>query len=132
VKAHLTLADAASPHPDGTISMLRSGINQFWGQSLPISISGALVIRIETNLGDFGNHQFDLRCFDTDGAMVIAPLEGQFSAPRGEGVVNLVLGVSARLPKFGRYEFVLRIDNHQQDTWTFTATALQPPSTPTS
>jgi hypothetical protein len=43
--------------------------------------------------------------------------------------VNIVLGVGLALQKFGKFLFVLRIDNHQLDTYGITATK-SPPVTP--
>jgi hypothetical protein len=62
VKGHLILAESASSHPDGTISMLRAWITQTWGEALPIYCNGTLIARIETDIGDAGMHKFDVRC----------------------------------------------------------------------
>src|SRR4051812_1524618 len=71
MKAKMLLAEAATGHPDGTISMLRAGINQVWVQQPPFGLHASLVSRIEAELGDAGTHQFDLRCMNDDGAEVM-------------------------------------------------------------
>ena len=116
MKARMTLAEAATGHPDGTLSMLRAGITHTWGQ-LPVGLQAALAVRIEGEMGDAGPHEFDLRCMDTDGAEVMPQLKGQFEVPKGGGVMNFVLNFSMGFPQHGRYTFVLRVDNVQQDNW---------------
>lgn len=126
MKGKLILAEAATGHPDGTFSVLRAGLNQVSSDTLPTSLNGALVARIETDLADQGPHQFELRCMDADGKQMIQPIQGNFDAPQGGGNTNLILGIGIPLPKAGRYEFVLRVDNVVQDSWAFTVTIVAP------
>ena len=115
MKAKMMLAEAATGHPDGTISMLRAGITHVWVQNPPYGLQASLVSRIEAELGDSGAHQFDLRCMTDDGAEVMPKMQGQFTAPQGGGANNLILNFSTAFPKPGRYTFVLRVDNVQLD-----------------
>jgi len=119
MKAKMLLAEAATGHPDGTVSMLRAGITHVWTQpNPPYGIQAALVSRIEADLGDTGQHQFDLRCMNDDGAEVIPRLAGHFQVAAGGGANNLILNFNTPLPKPGRYTFVLRVDNVQLDQCT--------------
>jgi hypothetical protein len=116
MKAKLLLSEAATGHPDGTISMLRAGITHVWTQpNPPYGLQAALVSRIEADLGDAGQHQFDLRCMNDDGAEVMPRLAGQFAVASGGGTNNLILNFNTVFPKPGRYTFVLRVDNVQLD-----------------
>jgi len=126
MKAKMILAEAATGHPDGTISMLRAGINQVLVAQPPYGIQASLVSRIEAEMGDAGPHQFDLRCMNDDGAEVMPKMQGQFVAPHGGGVNNLILNFHTTFPKPGRYTFVLRVDNVQLDQCA--VNVAQPPA----
>jgi hypothetical protein len=129
LKATLLLAEAATAHPDGTISMLRAGITNVWGEKPPVNLQASLVSRILAELGDSGDHQFDLRCMDEDGKEIMPRLHGTFQVPAGGGHSNLILNFGIGFTRHGRHMFVLRIDNVQYDTWTVTA-APPPQATP--
>ena len=128
MKAKLLLAEAATGHPDGTISMLRAGITHVWVQQPPYGLQASLISRIEAELGDAGSHNFDLRCMNEDGAEVMPKMQGQFNAPQGGGANNLILNFTTAFPKPGRYTFVLRVDNVQLDACSVQVT--QVPSAP--
>lgn len=132
MKGSLLLAEYATAHPDGTVSTLRSGITHIWGETAPVALQGMFVVRIEPDLGDAGHHKFDLRCIDEDGKFVLPPLDGSFDTPNRGGIVNFILGFGVQFPKFGRFEFVLRIDNVQRDTWVVTAAKHPVPQPPTA
>ena len=119
MKAKMILAEAATGHPDGTVSMLRAGITHVWTQpNPPFGIQAALVSRIEADIGDAGQHQFDLRCMNDDGAEVMPRLSGHFAVAAGGGANNVILNFNTPIPKHGRYTFVLRVDNVQLDQCT--------------
>jgi len=119
MKATLLLAESATVHPDGTFSVLRAGITHIWGTPSPVvPFRGALVFRIEATAVDEGQHEFDLRCIDIDGTQVGPTLQGQFQAPKGGGVNNVILNTSLGFPKHGRFSFVARIDKVERDQWT--------------
>ena len=115
MKAKLILAAAATGHPDGTISMLRAGITHVWGDKPPIPLQATLVVRIESELSDMGNHDFDIKCMDEDGQQALPPVKGQFAVPQGGGVNNLILGLAVAFQKHGRYVFFVRVDNVELD-----------------
>jgi hypothetical protein len=118
MKAKMILAEAATPHPDGTISMLRAGITHVWGSQPPFTFEGCLVIRVEAELTDHGPHNFDVNCLDEDGRPMMPALKGQFEVPHGGGVSNIILGMGLGFPKAGRFTFCVRIDNVDHDRWT--------------
>ena len=131
MKGSLLLAEAATAHQDGTVSVLRAGITHVWGTAVPINFGGVMVVRIEPDVGDQGPHGFDLKVLDEDGATILPPLAGRFDAPKGGGSVSFILGVGLSFPRFGRFVFVLRIDNVQSDTWIVTTkkpTSATPPT----
>lgn len=125
MKGKLTLAEAATGHPDGTVSMLRAGINHVWGDKPPFPLQAALVARIETDMGDVGQHQAEIKCMDEDGQQVIPALIGQFEAPEGGGNSTMILGFNAAFPKIGKYIFYLHIDKTEMDCWGLTVGTRQ-------
>ena len=126
----MILAEAVTNHQDGTTSMLRAGLTHAWADAPPVPLRGALYVRIEADMGDAGDHLFDLRCLDEDGHEAVPMIGGQFQVPPGGGNSNLVLGLSVAFKKFGPFEFILRIDNVQSDTLRFNATKTPSPSAP--
>jgi hypothetical protein len=128
MKARIVVAESATGHPDGTVSMLRAGITHVWGEKPPLALQAALVVRIEFDIGDEGDHQFDLKSMDADGKEILPKLSGKFGVPKaGPGSFHLILGFNIAFKGFGRYVFVFRVDSVQQDTWTVTASPKPPP-----
>ena len=121
MKARLLLAEAATSHPDGTISMLRAGITNVWGEKPPINLQASLITRIEADLGDVGNHSLEIMCMDEDGKEVMPKLDGQFQVARGGGHNNILLNFGFGFPAFGLYMFVVRVDGVQYDSWSLRA-----------
>lgn len=118
MQAQMTLAEAATLHPDGTVSMLRAGINHLWGQQAPFMLEGSLVVRLEADITEQGPHKFEVRCVDEDGRAVLPALQGQFRVPQGGGSINLILGLGAAIQKAGRFTFCILVDNVDQTRWT--------------
>jgi hypothetical protein len=121
MRGKLILAEAATGHPDGTVSMLRAGITHVWAETPPFPLQAALVARIETEMGDVGLHQAEIKCMDEDGQQVMPTIAGQFEAPQGGGNSTLILGFNAAFPKAGRYLFYLHVDKVERDAWPLTA-----------
>jgi len=129
VKVTLLLAEAASNHPDGTVSMLRSGIQRLWSAKLPSALMGALVVRIESDPSEGGTeHDFTLRVLDMDGKDVMPKLPGKFGVPEGGGTINLVINFQCQFPKHEKYGFHVNVDNQRYESWPLTvAPAPNPP-----
>jgi hypothetical protein len=117
MKAKLLIGETATVHSDNTISVLRAGITHVWGEKPPYNLEGVLIVRIEGGLPDEGSHQFDLRCLGEDGQPVGGQIQGQFDVPRGGGITNLVLKLVFGFPKKGRYNFYIRVDNVELDSY---------------
>jgi hypothetical protein len=138
VKARLLLAEAATAHPDGTISMLRAGITNVWGDKPPVPLQASLVTRIEADPGDYGKHAVEIFLIDADGKEVMPKLSGEFEVARGGGHNNIILNFQVQFPALGLFQFVVRVDNVQYDVWTLRtakpptqgAMALGPASSP--
>ena len=117
------LAEAAAAHPDGTMSILRAGIDRVVGEKPPYSLNAALVVRIRAEIGDAGKHRFDIQGLDQDGTGIVPKLEGEFDVQRGGGTSAFILGMHVVFEKAGTFLFVLRVDNVQLDDWTVTVGA---------
>ena len=118
MKARLLLAEAATAHPDGTISMLRAGITNIWGDKAPVALQASLVTRIEADPGDVGKHAVEIFLLDADGGEVMPKLSGEFEVARGGGHNNIILNFQVQFPALGMFQFVIRIDNVQYDVWS--------------
>lgn len=118
MKARLLLAEAATAHPDGTISMLRAGITNVWGDKPPVALQASLVTRIEADPGDVGKHAVEIFLIDADGKEVMPKLSGEFEVARGGGHNNIILNFQVQFPSLGLFQFVIRVDNVQYDVWT--------------
>lgn len=118
MKVRMLLAEAATTHPDGTMSILRSGITKVWGKEPPIQLQACLAIRVDCDIADAGDHQFDIRCMDADGQELLPKLAGQFTVPPGGAVQNLTFSFSAAFHKPVNAVFVMRIDNVECDRWS--------------
>ncbi len=126
----MIVGEAATAHPDGTISILRAWINQFFGQAPPFPFRGAIIARIEAEIGDSGSHRFDLRCLNEDGGDVLPKLEGTFEVPPGGGSIAFVLNPQVQFAKTGKFLFVLRIDQVQLAEWPIRVAQIQPGAHP--
>lgn len=120
VKGKLILAESATNHPDGTVSMLRGFITHIHGKKPPYTLQGVLVAHIRAEVGDEGSHKFEVRCMDTDGAKALPPLQATINVPAGGGSSVVVLGLAVQFHKIGDYVFVLRVDNVELDTMLLT------------
>lgn len=121
IRGNIILAEAATAHPDGTISMLRSGITRVKSPEFPLVFKSAVVFRLRADISDVGDHHFDVLCMDEDGAQLIAPLQIQTKIPEGGGHTNMITRVAIKIPKAGKYVFTLRVGGHELDTWMLTA-----------
>jgi hypothetical protein len=131
MKIRLLLAEAATAHPDGTVSMLRAGINRCVNATAPIPLSAALVARVDGDLNEGGSsHTFTLRLMNEDGKDVIPRLEGQFQLPPDGGSVNVILNLQAAFPGHGRFSFYLNVDNAHHEQWPVEVTAHPPGQKP--
>jgi hypothetical protein len=110
MKVMLLLGEAAAAHPDGTVSILRAGINRVSGPKLPVLLMGVLVVKIEGEAAESGDHTIKIRIIDSDGNDIAPKLDGNFTVgPRG-GSSQLILNFRMSFPKYGRYEFSTIID----------------------
>jgi hypothetical protein len=123
----MLMGEFATAHPDGTVSLLRCGINGSKGYQTPIPFSGMLLVRIESDAADLGSHQYDVRCMDEDGKQVMPPLAGTFTTPEGGGINNFVLGLGMAFPTPGKYAFYVRVDNVELDRWPMKAMLVDKP-----
>jgi hypothetical protein len=130
MKVTLLLAESATVHHDGTVSMLRAGINRAVNKTAPIPLAAALVARIEGDPSEGGtSHKFKVRLLNEDGRDAIAKVEGGFVMPPDWGAVNLVMNFQAAFPKHGRYAFHIDGDDALHAQWSVEVTA-EPPRPP--
>lgn len=117
----MILADAATAHPDGTVSMLRAWINQVFGPKPPFLLRAALAVRIEGSEQDHGQHRFAISCLAEDGSAVLPTVEGDFEFPKEGGATSFVVGLQAPFQSTGLFRFSLRVDGVELQDWPITA-----------
>jgi len=106
----LLLSEAATGHPDGSFSTLRAGINRIVSSNVPIPLLCALVIRIEAQPAESGEHKLEVRLMNEDGKEVAPRFQRQFQVPAGGGATNLIIRMQSTLPKYGTYSFYVNVD----------------------
>lgn len=112
--AWIVLAEAACVHPDGTLSMLRVGLNRVQTSKVPVLFRASLVTRIDVESTERGQHDFRIDCVDDDGKEMLPAILGTFEVPQTGGHTNMVMNIHANLPRFCRYTFVLVVDKLEQ------------------
>ena len=130
------LCDSASPHPDGTFSLLRGGIDNWNVQSFPTQISFSFVVILELLSTEVGRmHIAELDIIDADGNRVLPQGKIPFSIPVKINVTrykwNLVGSLIVPIPKAGKYSLQVGVDGHNLSSAEFqTVQAAQPPQLP--
>ncbi len=121
------LAEAATAHPDGTISMLRAGITRIRGRKKPIIFRGCLVVGVEAEMSETGPHQVDVQCLDVDGKRVLPTLTAQMVVAAGGAKSYLILGLNVRFQEFGEYQFSVNVNRSELDTWSLKVAQVEAP-----
>jgi hypothetical protein len=128
----IILCDFASPHPDGTFSLLRGGIDRVTCRSGgPLVFHGTLLVHIRPDLDDYGKEfGWSVSMVNADGAASCPPDTGVMNFPSGAGAgagsgagekkihsFNIVSVFNVVFSKIGRYEIRLRINGEQKAVW---------------
>ncbi|MCX5694428.1 MAG: hypothetical protein NT014_04790 [Candidatus Omnitrophica bacterium] len=129
----ILLCDAATPHPDGTFSLLRGGIDNWNLQSFPAQIRFSFVVILELLSTEVGRtHTVELDVIDADGNRVLPQGKIPFSIPIKMNVThykwNLVGSLIIPITKAGKYSLQLGADGHNLSSVGFqTIQAAQSP-----
>lgn len=110
MRGNMIMADHASAHPDGTISMLRAGINTISIKQPRTVFRGYLVVRLVGGPDDAGAHDVDIRCVGADGKPVVPVVAGAIPIPPGGGTANVVMEVNVAFQGLERVEWKLQVD----------------------
>jgi len=122
VKGTLLLADAIAGHPDQTFSLVRGGITVCFSEKEDdINFEGSILARVVAAPGDTGKHDFGLKFVDLDGKVIGKDVSGHFEVKDGSGIVQLVVRMKLKIPKFGKYTFTFSVDRRELDTWPLEA-----------
>ena len=109
----LLLAEGAARHADGTVSVLRAGLNRATGPSLPIPLRAAIVILFDTeDPRDVGLHTFTVRCVggDDEGRQLVAPIEETFGVSGVPAHHALAIPIAGRFVSRGKVRWLLEVD----------------------
>ncbi|MCX5712696.1 MAG: hypothetical protein NTY47_06505 [Candidatus Omnitrophica bacterium] len=124
----ILLCDHASPHPDGTFSLLRGGIDNWSVQKLPTNIKFSFVVILELLSTEVGRkHTAELDIVDADGNRVLPPAKIDFSIPSRVNVSrykwNLVCAdMAVPISKTGQYSLQIGVDGHHLSAMEFQVT----------
>ena len=108
----MVLSQAAARHSDdGTFSMLRAGLNQWWVQAAPTLISGSLCTLISLAPDEpTGERAIEVKCVnEADGVAVWGPFPASISLLAGRPGI-LESEVSFVAPDLGNYIFSIAFD----------------------
>jgi hypothetical protein len=122
----ILLCDAATPHPDGTFSLLRGGIDQWNVRSFPTQITFSFVVILELLSTEIGRaHTAELDVIDADGNRVLPQGKIPFSIPARMNITrykfNLAGHLTVPIAKAGQYSFQLGVDGHHLSSTEFQA-----------
>jgi hypothetical protein len=127
MKAQLILADAVSSHPDGTVSLLRGGIDHVTvPEGQPCIFKGGLAARFTAGASEVGRHEFKIKCVNEDGVGVGLEAAGNFEI-RQLGGVSLGFSLELIFPRPGAYTFSVSVDRSELDTYTLHVRTGAPP-----
>ena len=115
MRGHLIFAEAATPHPDGTISMLRVGLDRFRVRSVPVTIECFAVTRLTLTADDAGQHEVVLRMVDGNDKRVLQDSTTTFSAPAQDGRINIINRVRVAIERHGKFKVTLTVDGKELD-----------------
>jgi len=121
----MLLCGAATPHPDGTFSLLRGGIDTWGVASFPAQVQFGLVVILELVSTEVGMaHLLELDVIDADGNRVVPQTKIPFSMPVRANTTrykfNLVIGNGViQIIKIGTYSVQVGVDGHNLSSTEF-------------
>ena len=121
----IVLCAAATPHPDGTFSLLRGGVDTWGVQSFPTQVQFGLVVILELGSTEVGvNHLLELDVIDADGRRIVPQTKIPFSIPVRANVTrykfNLVIGNGVvQILKIGTYSVQVGVDGQNLSSTEF-------------
>lgn len=114
MKAFLLLADAGSVHPDGTFSLLRTGITEFrQPKAGPTKWRACVVACVRASTPEeLGKHKARITLSGPSGKVLDAV--GEIEVKKG-GSANVLIDLDVELPGAGLYEIALHVDEKEYD-----------------
>ena len=120
----IILCESATRHPDGTVSLLRGGIDNWVAQQFPVNIQFTFVVTIELAISEAGqDHVAGLDIVDEDGKRLVPQAKIQFSVPKVPQQIrfkNNIMGtINLVVPKPGRHSLDVSVDGEQLASYEF-------------
>jgi hypothetical protein len=131
----MLLCGAATPHPDGTFSLLRGGIDTWGVAAVPTQVQFGLVVILELFSNEVGvGHLLELDVIDADGNRVIPQTKIPFSIPPRANTTrykfNLVIGNGVvQIIKTGTYSVQVGVDGRNLSSTEFQVVQAPSPQT---
>lgn len=114
VTATMIFSEHVSPNQDGTVTILRAGINNVWRDTLPVPLQGALLVRIIADQADDGEHLLEIKLLDAQDKDAGLSASGRLGVRGHGGAIMLSLLCDVLLPAYGKYRFVTYLDGTRQ------------------
>ena len=120
----ILLCESATPHPDGTFSLLRGGIDNWNIPNFPASINFSYVMILELMSTEVGRtHAAEMDAIDADGNRVMPQAKIPFSIPVRVNVTkykfNIVGGMNIVIARPGKYSLNISVDGHHLSSTDF-------------
>jgi len=121
----IVLCSSATPHPDGTFSLLRGGVDTWGVQHFPSQVQFGLVVILELSSTEAGiTHTLELDVIDADGNRIIPQTKIPFSIPVRVNITrykfNLVIGNGVvQIAKTGTYSVQVGVDGRNLSSTEF-------------
>ena len=130
----IVLCSSATPHPDGTFSLLRGGVDTWGVGQFPSQVQFGLVVILELISTEAGiTHLLELDVIDADGKRIIPQTRIPFSIPVRAHVTrykfNLVIGNGVvHVSKTGTYSVQVGVDGQNLSSTEFQIVQAPPPA----
>jgi len=127
--AYIDLAEYVSVHEDGTYTVVRGDIDHFRGQEgEPVPVQGALLIKINAQPHESGQHSFRISAIDAGGKRLTdSDIEGTFDVPKEGGKTTFAIGFEVQTEDPGDYEIGLTVDGNIRTHHSFTVSFHEQP-----
>lgn len=113
------VCQSANLGPDGTFNILGGGRDRLAAPAFPLVVpTMTLVLRVEAQPTEVGQHRLGIRLVNADGRLLMAPPDAEFEVGSGRRLVNFLMEVAnLRFPAAGSYGFEVRIDGQHCRSW---------------
>ncbi len=120
MKVHIFAAEHVTFHQDNTFTAVRAGVERFRApEEESIPVSGHLVVMIQSDPHETGEHSFSLSVINRGGSRIAPDVDGEFTVPEGGGRAKFTIPFQFEIEQPGTYEFGFTINGEMKSRWKF-------------